>query len=49
MYEIIGNYYELEPKYNFRKEIKSITNAFIHKTVTKKLKDKITKKYIIVV
>jgi predicted Zn-dependent peptidase len=49
MYEIISNYYELEPKYNFRKEIKSITNAFIHKTVTKKLKDKITKKYIIVV
>ena len=49
MYEIIGNYYKLEPKYNFRKEIKSITNAFIHKTVTNKLKDKITKKYIIVV
>ena len=49
MYEIISNYYKLEPKYNFRKEIKSITNAFIHKTITNKLKDKTTKKYIIVV
>jgi zinc protease len=49
MYEIIGNYYGLQPKYNFRKEIKTITNDFIHKTVTKKLKDKFTKKYIIVV
>jgi predicted Zn-dependent peptidase len=49
MYEIISNYYELEPKYNFRKEIKSITNTFIHKTVTNKLRDKFTKKYIIVV
>ena len=49
MYEIIGNYYKIEPKYNFRKEIKSITNSFIHKTLTNKLKDKFTKKYIIVV
>jgi len=49
MYEIIGNYYGLEPKYNFKKIIKTITNSFIHKTVTKKLKDKFTKKYIIVV
>lgn len=49
MYEIISKYYGLEPKYNFRKEIKSITNAFIHKTVTNKLKDKFTKKFIIVV
>ena len=49
MYEIINNYYNLSPKYNFHKEIKSITNAFIHKTVTNKLKDKSTKKYIIVV
>jgi len=49
MYEIIGKYYGLEPKYNFKKIIKTITNSFIHKTVTKKLKDKFTKKYIIVV
>ena len=49
MYEIISNYYELEPKYNFRKEIKKITNSFIHKIVTQKLRDKTTKKYIIVV
>ena len=49
MYEIISNYYKLEPKYNFHKEIKKITNDFIHKTVTKKLRDKSTKKYIIVV
>lgn len=49
MYEIIGKYYSLQPKYNFRKEIKSMTNAFIHKTVTNKLRDKTTKKYIIVV
>jgi predicted Zn-dependent peptidase len=49
MYEIINKYYDLVPKYNFHKEIKSITNAFIHKTVTQKLKDKTAKKYIIVV
>jgi len=49
MYEIIDNYYGLEPKYNFKKIIKTITNYFIHKTVTQKLKDKFTKKYIIVV
>ena len=49
MYEIISNYYELEPKYNFKKIIKTITNDFIHKTVTKKIGDKFTKKYIIVV
>jgi hypothetical protein len=49
MYEIISNYYKLEPKYNFKKIIKTITNDFIHKTVTKKLMDKLTKKYIIVV
>jgi zinc protease len=49
MYEIIRKYYELEPKYNFKKIIKTITNDFIHKTVTKKLRDKFTKKYIIVV
>lgn len=49
MYEIISNYYGLEPKYNFKKIIKTITNAFIHKTVTNKLKDKFTKKYIIIV
>jgi len=49
MYEIIEKYYYFIPKYNFHKEIKSITNAFIHKTVTQKLKDKSTKKYIIVV
>ena len=49
MYEIISNYYGLEPKYNFRKEIKKITNDFINKTVTNKLGDKFTKKYIIVV
>jgi hypothetical protein len=49
MYEIIGNYYGLQPKYNFKKIIKTITNDFIHKTVTQKLKDKFTKKYIIVV
>ena len=49
MYEIINKYYDLVPKYNFYKEIKSITNAFIHKTVTQKLKNKSAKKYIIVV
>lgn len=49
MYEIVSNYYHLQPKYNFHKEIKSITNGFIHKTITKKLKDKTSKKYIIVV
>jgi zinc protease len=49
MYEIICNYYGLEPKYNFKKIIKTITNVFIHKTVTNKLRDKSTKKYIIVV
>ena len=49
MYEIIGKYYDLFVKYNFHREIKKITNAFIHKTVTNKLKDKNTKKYIIVV
>lgn len=49
MYEIINKYYSLQPKYNFKKIIKTITNAFIHKTVTKKLKDKNTKKYIIIV
>ena len=49
MYEIIGKYYELETKYNFKKIIKTITNAFIHKTVTQKLKDKTAKKYIIIV
>ena len=49
MYEIINKYYDISTKYNFHKEIKSITNAFIHKTVTNKLKDKTTKKYIIVV
>jgi zinc protease len=49
MYEIIGKYYNLIPKFNFRKEIKTITNNFIHKTVTNKLKNKTTKKYIIVV
>lgn len=49
MYEIISNYYGLEPKYNFKKIIKTITNDFIHKTVTNKLRDKTTKKYIIVV
>jgi predicted Zn-dependent peptidase len=49
MYEIISNYYGLEPKYNFKKIIKTITNDFIHKTITNKLRDKTTKKYIIVV
>jgi hypothetical protein len=49
MYEIISKYYDLSPKYNFYKEISSITNAFIHKTVTQKLKDKTAKKYIIIV
>jgi predicted Zn-dependent peptidase len=49
MYEIISNYYGLEPKYNFKKIIKTITNSFIHKTVTQKLRDKTTKKFIIVV
>lgn len=49
MYEIIGKYYNLFPKYNYQKEIKSITNSFIHKTITEKLNDKTTKKYIIVV
>ena len=49
MYEIIGNYYGLEPKYNFKKIIKTITNDFIHKTVSNKLREKTTKKYIIVV
>jgi predicted Zn-dependent peptidase len=49
MFEIISNYYQLQPKYNFHKEIKLITNNFIHKTVTKKIRDKTAKKYIIVV
>jgi predicted Zn-dependent peptidase len=49
MYEIIEKYYYFTPKYNFHKEIKSITNNFIHKTVTNKLKDKSAKKFIIVV
>jgi len=49
MYEIIEKYYNILQKYNYQKEINSITNSFIHKTVTKKLKDKNTKKYIIVV
>ena len=48
IYEII-KYYSLQPKYNFKKIIKTITNSFIHKTVTNKLKDKFTKKFIIVV
>ena len=49
MYEIISKYYYFLPKYNFHREINSITNAFTHKTVTKKMKDKSVKKYIIVV
>ena len=49
MYEIIGKHYHLFPKYNYQKEIKSITNSFTHKTITDKLKNKTTKKYIIVV
>jgi predicted Zn-dependent peptidase len=49
MHEIIDKYYYFIPKYNFHREIKSITNAFIHKTVTQKLKDKTAKKYIIIV
>ena len=49
MFEIIDNYYHLQPKYNFKKVIKTIINTFIHKTVTNKLKDKFTKKYIIIV
>jgi zinc protease len=49
MNEIIEKYYHFIPKYNFHKVIKKITNLFIHKIVTKKLKDKTTKKYIIVV
>lgn len=49
MYEIIGKYYNLFPKYDYQKEIKSITNSFIHKTITEKLKNKATKKYTIMV
>jgi len=49
MHEIIDKYYYFIPKYNFHREIKSITNAFIHKTVTQKLRDKTAKKYIIIV
>jgi len=49
MQEIITKYYDLMQKYNFKKVIKTITNEFIHKTVAEKLKDKFTKKYIIVV
>jgi zinc protease len=49
MYEIINKYYSLQPKYNFKKIIKTITNSFIHKTVTNKLRDKTVKKYIIIV
>lgn len=49
MQEIIAKYYNLKQKCNFKKVIKTITNSFIHKTVTEKLKDKTAKKYIIVV
>jgi zinc protease len=49
MQEIIAKYYGLIQKYNFKKVIKTITNSYIHKTVTEKLKDKTAKKYIIVV
>ena len=49
MQEIIAKYYDLTKKYNFKKVIKTITNSFIHKTVTEKLKDKTSKKYIIIV
>jgi zinc protease len=49
MEEIISKYYKLIPNYNFKKIINSITNNFIHKTITNKLKDKFTKKYVIIV
>ena len=49
MYEIINNYFHIQPNFNYQKEIKSITNSFVHKVITEKLKDKNTKKYIIVV
>ena len=47
MGQLIDKYLFDIPKYNYKKEILSITNTFLHKTINEKMNSKETKKYII--
>lgn len=47
--ELIDKYLFNLPKTNYKKDLESISNSFVHKTVKDKLKDKNTKKFIFTV